>query len=108
MTDFNELMKHAKQLKDRMEQAREKLAATVVEGQAGAGAVKVRMNGRHDAVAVEIDETLAREDREILEDLICAAINDASRKIERENEQAMRGMAGFAGLPEGFRFPFPS
>ena len=106
MTDFTELMKQAKQLKERMEQAQEELAATVVEGQAGAGAVRIRMNGRYDAMKVSIDETIAREDREILEDLICGAINDAVRKIEQENQQAMRGMAGFAGLPPGFKLPF--
>jgi len=106
MTDFSELMKQAKQLKDRMERMKEELAAKEVEGQAGAGAVKVRMNGRHDAIAVEIDSTLAREDKEILEDLVCAAINDAVRKIERESEQAMRGMTGFGGLPSGFKLPF--
>lgn len=106
MTDFNELMRQAKQVKDKMEQAKQELAATVVVGQSGAGAVKVRMNGSFDAVGVEIDEALQNEDKEILEDLICAAINDAVRKIEQESRQAMRGMAGFAGLPEGFRFPF--
>lgn len=106
MTDFNELMKHAKQVKDKMEQAKQELAATIVVGQSGAGAVKVRMNGGYDAVAVEIDEALRDEDKEILEDLVCAAINDAVRKIEQESRQAMRGMAGFAGLPEGFKFPF--
>ncbi|MCY3689819.1 MAG: YbaB/EbfC family nucleoid-associated protein [Gammaproteobacteria bacterium] len=106
MTDFNELMKQAKQVKDKMEQAKQELAATVVVGQSGAGAVKVRMNGSFDAIGVEIDEALQSEDKEILEDLICAAINDAVRKIEQESRQAMRGMAGFAGLPEGFKFPF--
>ena len=106
MTDFNELMRQAKQVKDKMEQAKQELAATVVVGQSGAGAVKVRMNGSFDAVGVEIDEALRNEDKEILEDLICAAINDAVRKIEQESRQAMRGMAGFAGLPEGFKFPF--
>ena len=106
MTDFNELMKHAKQVKDKMEHAKQELTATIVVGEAGAGAVKVRMNGGYDAVAVEIDEALRDEDKEILEDLICAAINDAVRKIEQESRQAMRGMAGFAGLPEGFKFPF--
>ena len=106
MTDFNELMRQAKQVKDKMEQAKQELAATVVVGQSGAGAVKVRMNGSFDAVGVEIDEALQIEDKEILEDLICAAINDAVRKIEQESRQAMRGMAGFAGLPEGFKFPF--
>lgn len=106
MTDFNELMRQAKQVKDKMEQAKQELAATVVVGQSGAGAVKVRMNGSFDAVGVEIDEALQNEDKEILEDLICAAINDAVRKIEQESRQAMRGMAGFAGLPEGFKFPF--
>jgi len=106
MTDFNELMRQAKQVKDKMEQAKQELAATVVVGQSGARAVKVRMNGSFDAVGVEIDEALRNEDQEILEDLICAAINDAVRKIEQESRQAMRGMAGFAGLPEGFRFPF--
>ncbi|MDE0480315.1 MAG: YbaB/EbfC family nucleoid-associated protein [Gammaproteobacteria bacterium] len=106
MTDFNELMKQAKQVKDKMEQAKQELAVTVVVGQSGAGAVKVRMNGSFDAIGVEIDEALQSEDKEILEDLICAAINDAVRKIEQESRQAMRGMAGFAGLPEGFKFPF--
>lgn len=106
MTDFNELMRQAKQVKDKMEQAKQELAATVVVGQSGAGAVKVRMNGSFDAVGVEIDEALRNEDKEILEDLLCAAINDAVRKIEQESRQAMRGMAGFAGLPEGFKFPF--
>lgn len=106
MTDFNELMRQAKQVKDKMEQAKQELAATVVVGQSGAGAVKVRMNGSFDAVGVEIDEALQNEDKEILEDLICAAINDAVRKIEQESRQAMRGMAGIAGLPEGFKFPF--
>ena len=106
MTDFNELMRQAKQVKEKMEQAKQELAATVVVGQSGAGAVKVRMNGSFDAVGVEIDEALQNEDKEILEDLICAAINDAVRKIEQESRQAMRGMAGFAGLPEGFKFPF--
>ncbi|MYH46050.1 MAG: YbaB/EbfC family nucleoid-associated protein [Gammaproteobacteria bacterium] len=106
MTDFNELMRQAKQVKDKMEQAKQELAATVVVGQSGAGAVKVRMNGSFDAIGVEIDEALQNEDKEILEDLVCAAINDAVRKIEQESRQAMRGMAGFAGLPEGFKFPF--
>ncbi len=106
MTDFNELMRQAKQVKNKMEQAKQELAATVVVGQSGAGAVKVRMNGSFDAIGVEIDEALQNEDKEILEDLICAAINDAVRKIEQESRQAMRGMAGFAGLPEGFKFPF--
>lgn len=106
MTDFNELMRQAKQVKEKMEQAKQELAATVVVGQSGAGAVKVRMNGSFDAVGVEIDEALRNEDKEILEDLICAAINDAVRKIEQESRQAMRGMAGFADLPEGFKFPF--
>ncbi len=106
MTDFNELMRQAKQVKEKMEQAKQELAATVVVGQSGAGAVKVHMNGSFDAVGVEIDEALRNEDKEILEDLICAAINDAVRKIEQESRQAMRGMAGFAGLPEGFKFPF--
>ncbi len=106
MSDFNELMKHAKQARDKMEQAGQELAATVVVGQSGAGAVKVRMNGRHDVVAVEIDEASLREEKEILEDLIRAAINDAVRKVEHESRQVMRDRIGFPGLPEGFRFPF--
>ena len=106
MTDFNELMRQAKQVKDQMERTKLELAAAVVVGQSGAGAVKIRMNGAYDAVAVEINQALRDEDKEILQDLICAAINDAVRKIEQESRQAMRGMAGFAGLPEGFKFPF--
>ncbi len=106
MTDFSSMMRQAKQLKDKMEQAQRDLSELVVEGQAGAGAVKIRMNGRNDALAVEIDDSLLREDKAILEDLICAAVNDAARKIERESQAAMRGVAGSAGLPEGFKFPF--
>ena len=106
MSDFNELMKQAKQLKERMERAKEDLAATVVEGQAGAGAVRVRMNGRYDAIGVKLDEAIAGEDRKILEDLICAAVNDAGAQ-DRTGKSAGHARHGWIRrIPARIQVPF--
>ncbi len=104
MADFKELLKQAEQLKEQMERTRSEVQAKIVQGESGAGAVKIRMNGNYDALAVQIDADLFCENKEILEQLVCAAINDAVRKIEQEGEQAMRDMAGLAGLAGGFPF----
>ena len=106
MTDLNELMKQAKQMQEQFQKAQQNLAKLVVAGESGAGLVKINMNGRHDVVDVDISESLMQEDREIVEDLIAAAFNDAVRKLEEKNKETLGSMAGGLNLPEGFKFPF--
>lgn len=106
MTDFNELMNQARQMQEQMQKAQEELANLVVQGESGAGLVTVSMNGRHDVKAVKLADTLLQEDKEVVEDLIAAAINDAVRKLEDKNKETLGGMAGGFNLPEGFKFPF--
>ncbi|KZY76713.1 nucleoid-associated protein, partial [Oleiphilus sp. HI0069] len=72
----------------------------------GAGLVKVVMNGRHDVIKVELDDTVLSEDKEFLEDLLAAAVNDAVRRIEVKNKNAMSGLAEGMGFPPGFKMPF--
>ena len=106
MTDINELMKQAKQMQEQMQRAQQEVAKVVLVGEAGAGLVKVHMNGRHDVQKVELDEGLMGEDKDVIEDLIAAAINDAVKKIEVKNRDSMSGMAAGMKLPEGFKLPF--
>ncbi len=106
MTDLNELMKQARRMQEQMQKAQEELANTVITGESGAGMVQVSMNGRHDVKAVKLADGLLGEDKEVVEDLIAAAINDAVRKIEDKNKNAMGNMAGGFQMPEGFKFPF--
>ena len=106
MTDLNELMNQAKQMQEQFKKAQQDLASLVVEGESGAGLVKVNMNGRHDVVAVDISESLMQEEKEVVEDLIAAAFNDAVRKLEDKNKETLGNMAGGLNLPEGFKFPF--
>ena len=100
------LMKQAQQMQEKMQQAQEEIANAEVTGESGAGMVAVRMNGRHDVKKVHIDESLMEEDKEILEDLIAAAINDAVRKIETSTQEKMAGLTGGMGMPPGFKMPF--
>ncbi|MEQ8956282.1 MAG: YbaB/EbfC family nucleoid-associated protein [Gammaproteobacteria bacterium] len=106
MTDFNEIMKQAQQMQERFKQAQTDLAKLEVEGVSGAGLVKVKMNGRHDVKQVHLDSELLTEDKSVVEDLIAAAMNDATRKLEEKNRDAMGSMMGGLNLPEGFKFPF--
>ena len=106
MTDLNELMKQAKQMQEQFQKAQEDLANIVVKGEAGAGLVTVDMNGRHDLVKVNLDDSLLSEEKEVIEDLLAAAVNDAVRKLEEKNKEKMGGMAGNLKIPEGFKFPF--
>ncbi len=100
------LMKQAQAMQDNMKKAQEELAQTEVEGQAGAGLVKVTMTCRHDVKRVTIDPSLFAEDREMLEDLIAAAINDAVRRVETTTQEKMSGLAAGLPLPPGFKMPF--
>ena len=106
MTDINELMKQAKQMQEQFQKAQQDLANVVIDGESGAGMVKVSMNGRHDVKSVNLDASLMSEDKEIIEDLVAAAFNDAVRKLEEKNKETLGGMAGGMNLPEGFKFPF--
>ena len=106
MTDLNELMKQAKQMQEQFQKAQEDLANIVVKGEAGAGLVTVDMNGRHDLVKVNLDDSLLSEEKEVVEDLLAAAVNAAVRKLEEKNKEKMGGMAGNLKIPEGFKFPF--
>ena len=100
------LMKQAQAMQDNMKRAQDELAATEVEGQAGAGMVKVVMTCRHDVKRVKIDPSLMTEDRDMLEDLIAAAMNDAVRRVESTTQQKMAGLTSGMPLPPGFKLPF--
>ncbi|ODN41834.1 YbaB/EbfC family nucleoid-associated protein [Piscirickettsia litoralis] len=100
------LMKQAQEMQEKMQKAQEEIAQMEVMGEAGAGMVKVTMTGRHDVKRVSLDDSLMEEDKEFLEDLIAAAVNDAVRKIETESKDKMGGMADGMNLPAGFKLPF--
>ncbi|HEY5308456.1 MAG TPA: YbaB/EbfC family nucleoid-associated protein [Casimicrobiaceae bacterium] len=100
------LMKQAQQMQDNLKRAQEELAAIEVEGQAGAGLVKVVMTCRHDVKRVTIDPSLLGEDRDMLEDLVAAAFNDAVRRAETTTQDKMAGLTSGMPLPPGFKMPF--
>ena len=100
------LMKQAQQMQEKMAKMQEELANMEITGQSGAGLVSVLMTGRHDVRRVSIDDSLMQEDKEVLEDLIAAAINDAVRKLEQTNQEKMAGFTGGMNLPDGFKRPF--
>ena len=106
MTDFNELMKQAQGMQEQMKKAQEEAMNLVVDGESGAGLVKVKMTGRHDVKKIELADSLLKEERAVIEDLIAAAVNDAVRKLEEKNKNSLAGMASGLKLPEGFKFPF--
>ncbi len=100
------LMKQAQQMQDNMRKMQEQLALIEVEGQAGAGMVKVVMTCRHDVKRVHIDPSVLGDDREMLEDLIAAAVNDAVRKVEATSQEKMAGVTAGLPLPPGMKLPF--
>jgi len=100
------LMKQAQKIQADMQKAQEELANLEVSGQAGGGMVTVIMTGRHDVRRVQIDDSLLQDDKEMLEDLVAAAINDAVRKVEQETKERMSGMANGLPLPPGMSLPF--
>lgn len=96
---FGNLMKQAQKMQQEMEKVQAELANMEVEGESGAGLVKVVMTGRHDVKRVEIDPSLLTDDKEMLEDLIAAAVNDAVRKVEQNNQEKMSGLTAGVNLP---------
>ena len=104
--NIGDLMKQAQQMQSNMKKMQDDLALAEVKGEAGAGLVSVVMTGRHDVKRVHIDESLLSEDKEMLEDLLAAAVNDAVRKIETQNREQMVKMTSGMGLPADFKMPF--
>ncbi|MBY0266537.1 MAG: YbaB/EbfC family nucleoid-associated protein [Burkholderiales bacterium] len=100
------LMKQAQQMQDNMRKMQEQLAQIEVEGQSGAGMVKVVMTCRHDVKRVSIDPSVIGDDKEMLEDLIAAAVNDAVRKAETTSQEKMAGVTAGLPLPPGMKLPF--
>ncbi|WP_027856396.1 YbaB/EbfC family nucleoid-associated protein [Marinobacterium jannaschii] len=106
MKGMGNLMKQAQQMQQQMQKAQEEIANAEVSGESGAGLVKVTMNGRHDVKAISIDDSLMEEEKEILEDLIAAAVNDAVRKVEQNTQDKMSKITGGMQMPPGFNMPF--
>jgi hypothetical protein len=103
---LGDMMKKAQEMQENMQKAQRELATREVTGEAGGGMVTVLMRGTHEVNRVNIDDSLAGEDLEMLEDLIAAAINDAVHKIEKANQAAMQEMTAGLNLPPGFKLPF--
>ena len=100
------LMKQAQQMQENMQKAQEELARMEVEGQSGAGLVKVVMTCKHAVKRVSIDPSLLGEDKDMLEDLLAAAINDAVRRVESTTQEKMSGLTAGMPMPPGFKLPF--
>ena len=103
--DINELMKQAQQMQGKMAEMQQQAANVEVTGESGAGMVKVTMTGRHDVRNVTLDPSLMKEDKEFLEDLLAAAVNDAVRKVEAQSADVLGKMTGGMNLPAGFKMP---
>ncbi len=106
MNNMGDMMKKAQKMQEEMQKAQEEIAKAEMTGEAGAGLVKVTMNGRHDVRKVDIDSSLMSEEKDILEDLLAAAVNDAVRRVEENQKEKMSGMMSGMGLPPGFKMPF--
>jgi len=100
------MMKQAQKMQADMQKAQEEIANMEVQGQSGGGMVKVLMNGRHEVRRVELDDSLMEDDKEMIEDLLAAAVNDAVRRIETTSSEKMSGVTSGMNLPGGMKFPF--
>lgn len=103
---IGQLMKQAQEMQANMQKAQEEMASINVTGESGAGMVKITMSCKHQVQSVEIDDTLVGDDKEMLEDLITAAFNDAIRKVEQTVQEKFSGMASGLNLPPGMKLPF--
>jgi DNA-binding YbaB/EbfC family protein len=104
--NINQLMKQAQAMQANMQKMQEQIASLEVVGEAGGGMVKVTMSGRHEVRRVQIEPAVAGEDREMLEDLIAAAVNDAVHKVETLVQEKMASMTAGLQLPPGMKLPF--
>jgi DNA-binding YbaB/EbfC family protein len=107
MKDISQIMRQAQQMQAKINEAQKKLEAMEVEGSSGGGMVKLRITGKNALVSINIDPSLmVADDREILEDLIKAAHDDARRKLEDAQNEEMKGLSGGLGILPGFKMPF--
>lgn len=104
--NMGNLMKQAQQLQANMQRAQAEIATLEVTGEAGGGMAKVVMTGKHEVRRVTLDPSLVTDDKEMLEDLIAAAINDAVQKVERTSQEKMQSLMGGMNLPPGMKLPF--
>lgn len=104
--NINELMKQAQQMQEKMSSLQQEASSQQVTGESGAGLIKVTMTGRYDVRKVDIDPSVLSEDKEFLEDLLAAAVNDAVRKVEQKSKDVLSSFAGGIDLPPGFKMPF--
>ena len=104
--DLGQLMKQAQKMQDEVRKAQEELGDLEVQGEAGGGLVKLTMTGRNEVRKIEIDETLLGDDRDMLEDILAAAFNDALHKVEKTVADKYAGLTTGLGLPGGFKLPF--
>jgi len=106
MFNMDEIMKQAQAMQAKMQKMQEELANIEVVGEAGAGLVKVTMTGRNDVRAISVDPSVLSEDKELLEDLLAAAVNDALRRADEAKTQKMGGLTAGFNMPPGFKMPF--
>jgi DNA-binding YbaB/EbfC family protein len=104
MNDFGDMMKQAQKIQAQMQEAQAEIGQMQVQGESGAGLVKVTMNGRHEVSQVEIDPTVLTEDKSVLEDLLAAACNDTVRRVEKAQSEKMQELGG--GMLSGLNLPF--
>ena len=100
------IMQQAQKMQEGLHKVQEVIANTEVTGESGAGLVKVIMTGRHDIKHIEIDPGLMSDDKEMLEDLLAAAVNDANRRVETMTQEKMSAFTSGMGLPPGMKLPF--
>jgi len=100
------LMKQAQEMQANMQKAQDEIAKLEVTGTSGGGLVNVIMTGKHEVRRVSIDDSLLQDDKDMLEDLVAAAINDAAHKVDESTQERMAGVAGGLNLPPGMKLPF--
>ena len=107
MNNFNDMMKKAQEMQKKMQEIQESLANLEVEGTAGGGMVKIIMNCKNEVKKIELDPSIIKEEeKQMMEDLIVAALNDAKNKAEEKSKEEMAKLTGDLGLPPGIKMPF--
>jgi DNA-binding YbaB/EbfC family protein len=106
MNDLSHLMKQAQKMQEKMQQAQSEASNVEVTGQSGAGLVSITMTGKHDVISVKLQDSLLNETKDIIEDLIAAAINDAVQKVDDKTKGMMSSITEGLPIPPGFKMPF--
>ena len=106
MFNMGNMMKQAQLMQERLQKAQDEIAKMEVVGESGAGMVKITVTGNHEARRVSIDDSLFTDDKDILEDLLAAAFNDAQRRIEEQSKEKLSAVTGGMQLPPGMKLPF--